>query len=257
MSNHDGRWPHGTPCWVDFMAGDLDRTHRFYTALFGWAYEESMDEFGGYHNALLDGRRVAGLSPTVPGMEDAPKVWTVYLATDDIQATADAVVANGGQVVSAPMQVAGFGSMAVFTDPVGDLFGAWQAGTHQGFGAVDEHGTPLWMDLMSRDLEAAKDFYAKVFGYTYSDVSEEGMTYVMFEVPGGDRPAGGIGLLDDKGTAGWTVCFQVDDVDAAAAAVEPAGGTVSGGLEDTTYGRMASVAGPDAETVYLMTPNPM
>lgn len=257
MSNHDGRWPAGTPCWVDFMASDLARTHDFYSRLFGWTYEDSMEEFGGYHNALLDGRRVAGLSPTIPGMEDAPKVWTVYLATDDLQATTAAVLANGGQVVSEPMQVAGFGSMAVFTDPAGAVFGAWQAGTHNGFAAVDEHGTPMWMDVMSRDFEAAKDFYAKVFGYRYTDVSEEGMTYVMFEVPGGDRPAGGIGRSDDQGAVGWTVCFQVDDADAAAATAGAAGGTVTGDLADTTYGRMATITGPDSETLYVMTPKPM
>lgn len=259
MSTREGKWPQGTPCWVDFMASDLQRTHDFYTGLFGWAYEEGTPEFGGYHNALIDGRRVAGMSPTMPGMEDVPKVWTVYLASDDIEATKAAVVANGGQVVSEPMQVGEFGSMAVFTDPAGAAFGVWQAGSHLGIAAVDEHGTPAWMDVMSSDFERAKDFYAKVFGYTYTDASEEGMPYVMFDVVGGERPAGGIGdLSDDAGSASaWTVCFQVDDVDATAARIAETGGQVTSDPSEFAYGRIASATGPDGEPFFVMTPKPM
>lgn len=257
MSTHEGKWPQGTPCWVDFMASDLARTHDFYTGLFGWAYEEGSDEFGGYHNALIEGRRVAGLSPTMPGMEDVPKVWTVYLASDDIEATKAAVLANGGQVVSEPMQVGEFGSMGVFTDPTGAAFGVWQAGTHNGIAVVDEHGTPVWLDVMSADFEQAKDFYAKVFGYSYTDVSEEGMTYVVFDVAGGERPAGGIGEQSDGSGSAWTVCFQVDDADATAGRIAELGGRVTSDPEDSTYGRIASATGPDGEPFYVMAPAPM
>lgn len=255
MSTHDGNWPQGTPCWVDLMASDLQRTHDFYAGLLGWEYEEGVPEFGGYHNALVDGRRVAGLSPTMPGMEAAPRFWTVYLASDDIDATRAAIVENGGQVVSEPMQVGEFGSMGVFSDPTGAVFGVWQGGTHVGIAVVDESGTPMWLDAMSSDLDAAKDFYAKVFDYRYTDVSEDGMQYVMFDVPGGQRPAGGIGQSDQSST--WTVCFQVDDVDAAAGRIPQSGGTVIRNPEDSTYGRMAAATGPDGETFYLMTPKPM
>ena len=256
MSTREGKWPQGTPCWVDFMASDLQRTHNFYTSLFGWDYEEEAPEFGGYHNALIEGRRVAGMSPTMPGMEEVPKVWTLYLASDDIEATKAAVLANGGQVVSDPMQVGEFGSMAVFTDPTGAVFGVWQAGSHPGISVVDEHGSPVWLDAMSSDLDAAKDFYAKVFDYRYTDVSEEGMAYVMFEVPGGERPAGGIGQSEQSAST-WTVCFQVDDVDDVVGRIPAAGGTVTSDPEDTTYGRLAGATGPDGEAFYLMTPTPM
>ena len=256
MSTHEGKWPQGTPCWVDFMASDLQRTHDFYTSLFGWDYEEGSPEFGGYHNALIDGRRVAGLSPTMPGMEDAPKSWTVYLASDDIDATRAAVLENGGQVVSEPMQIGEFGSMGVFSDPTGAVFGVWQGNTHTGIAVVDEHGTPMWLDVMTTDLGAAKDFYGKVFDYRYTDLSADGMQYVMFDVPGGQRPAGGIGQTDQSSSA-WTVCFQVDDVDEVPGRISRAGGTVTSGPEDTTYGRMVTATGPDGETIYLMTPKPM
>ena len=33
MGTHDGSWPAGTPCWVDTMANDLERSQAFYRAV--------------------------------------------------------------------------------------------------------------------------------------------------------------------------------------------------------------------------------
>ena len=38
MSTHTDPWPAGTPCWVDLMASDLDRTQAFYRDVLGWTY---------------------------------------------------------------------------------------------------------------------------------------------------------------------------------------------------------------------------
>ncbi len=95
MPDHSGPWPAGTPCWVDLMASDIDRTRAFYREVLGWDFTEPVAEFGGYRSALVRGGQVAGLSPTMPGMEDAPHVWSVYLATDDIGATAAAAAGAG------------------------------------------------------------------------------------------------------------------------------------------------------------------
>ena len=49
-------------------------------------------------------------------------------------------------------------------------------------------------------------------------------------MPHGDRPAGGIGGTDpaaENAPAVWSVCFQVDDVDAAVQRVRDAGGAVT------------------------------
>lgn len=252
MSTHPQKWPAGTPCWVDLMATDLDRTHAFYGEVLGWTYTEPMDGFGGYHNALASGQLVAGLSPTMPGMEDAPKRWGVHLATDDLAATRDAVVAAGGQVVAEPVQVGDFGAMGLFSDPTGALFSAWQSGTHTGINLVGEPGAPLWMDLMTADIDAAKAFYASVFGFSYTDMSSEAMRYVMFSVPGGGRPAGGIGQLDGSST--WTTCFQVADVDTLAGRLDELGGALVDEPRDLEWGRLVGATGPDGEKLYLLTP---
>jgi predicted enzyme related to lactoylglutathione lyase len=82
MTTHDGGWPAGTPCWVDTMANDLERSQAFYRAVLGWDFSGGGEEFGGYTNASVNGRLVAGVMPTHPSMAEAPKAWTVYLATE-------------------------------------------------------------------------------------------------------------------------------------------------------------------------------
>ncbi|OMH24773.1 hypothetical protein BKD30_07055 [Tersicoccus phoenicis] len=254
MSAHPDPWPAGTPCWVDMMVPDLARTQAFYRAVLGWDYTEPVAEFGGYCNATVDGRVIAGLSPQMEGMEGAPTVWTTYLATDDIDATAELVRANGGQVIAPPMQIAAMGSMAVFVDPTGASFGAWQSGEHTGFNAVDEPGTIVWDDVMSTDYDAARRFYATVFGFTYEDLDMAGMKYAMFSVAGGERPAGGIGEGAGPSGSAWNVCFSVADVDDAVERIADAGGTVTDQPSDFDFGRILSATGPDGERFQLVSP---
>ncbi|MGC3994919.1 MAG: VOC family protein [Propionicimonas sp.] len=245
-------WPAGTPCWVDLVVTDPERSHRFYGGALGWTFTEPAPEFGGYHSALAGGVRVAGLSLPQPGWTDAPR-WGVYLATDDVDATSAAVTAAGGSAVGGTARVGDLGRMAHCQDPTGAAFSAWEAGTHPGFELVDEPGAPLWMDLMTTDLDAAQRFYADVFGLSYTDASSDAMRYSMFNTPGGTRPAGGIGQLDASPST-WTVCFQVADVDELVPRIPDLGGRVVDEPFDFTWGRLAGVLGPDGERLYLLTP---
>lgn len=257
MTTHTEPWPAGTPCWVDLMAADLGRTQAFYRDVLGWTFTESQPEYGGYCTALLDGRAVAGLSPTMAGMENAPHVWSVYLATEDIAAHAARAAEAGATPVFEPMEVGSFGSMGMWIDPTGAAFGMWQAHENTGFEAYAEPGAVAWCDLMTGDPAGAQGFYAKVFDYTYQDMGDETMAYALFTVPGGQMPAGGIGGPDPRaGDAqpGWSVAFQVEDVDAAVRRVRDAGGSVVEDPFDFAYGRLAVVAGPDRESFAIMTP---
>ena len=257
MSTHTTPWPTGTPCWVDLMATDLERTRTFYTAVLGWDYTDSAPEYGGYFNALVGGRAVAGLAPTMEGMEGTPHTWDVYLATEDITTDAAKATGAGATTVVDPMEVGPFGHMGQWTDPTGAAFGMWQAKGHTGFQLFGEPGAVVWCDLMTADSDTARDFYTQVYGYTYQDMGDETMSYALFSVPGQDMPAGGIGGPDpntDGPQMGWSVAFQVQDVDAAAERIRQAGGTITWEPSDFEYGRMAVATGPDGESFAVMTP---
>ncbi|HEX8803640.1 MAG TPA: VOC family protein, partial [Acidimicrobiales bacterium] len=156
----------GAPCWIEIMTSDQEGARAFYGDLFGWTSTEPQEEFGGYLNFAKDGRLVAGCMGKTPDMADGPDVWSVYVATEDAKAVADAAAAHGGQVIAPPMQVADLGTMAVVADPAGAVIGAWQPGTHPGFGVVQEPGAPGWFELHTRDYETSVDFHRQVFGWT-------------------------------------------------------------------------------------------
>jgi predicted enzyme related to lactoylglutathione lyase len=239
MPTRDTAWPAGTPCWVDYGAPDIAAARRFYGDLLGWEFTGGGEEYGGYLNAARDGRLVAGLGPRMN--ESDPVAWTTYFATDDSEATAARITEAGGTVVVPPMDVAPFGRMTIAVDPTGTMFGLWQAGEHTGFQRYNEAGSVTWNEAAIADPDAARSFYAAVFGFTYDEVpGAEG--YTTFTT--GDHPLGGLGGAQPGSPSGWLVCFSVASTDDAVAAVEAAGGKVTTPAMDTPFGRFAVVEDP-------------
>ncbi len=243
MVTRDSRWPAGTPCWVDVSVDDVPKAITFYQALFGWDIQVGGPEVGGYSIARLENRIVAGVSPKY-GPAEAPSAWTTYLATEDVDATADRIKGAGGQLIAGPMDVTSEGRMAIAIDTAGAVFGVWQGGNTTGIGLANVPGALSWDEQMSRDFHGSKAFYHAVFGYGYQDMSAEGFKYVTLMVDG--HEVGGLGEYP-QGTpeempAAWSVYFAVENADAAVAKVVELGGTVVRPAWDSPYGRIGVVA---------------
>jgi predicted enzyme related to lactoylglutathione lyase len=239
---------------VDISVDDVPKAIAFYSGLFGWDIQQGGPETGGYCICHLNGRIVAGLGPKM-GDPAAPSAWTTYLATDDVDATADKVKAAGGQLPMPPMDVMGEGRMALGFDTVGALFGLWQAGRTTGIGVANEPGSLSWNEHLSNDFEGSKAFYQALFGYEYDDMSGGDFKYAAIKVAG--NIAGGIGSLPVDApagrTAGWAVYFAVADTDAAVAKVTDLGGTLVEPPRDSPYGRIAMVADDHNAVFSLIT----
>ena len=249
--------PVGSPCWVDLMTSDTDRSRAFYCELFGWEAEEPDAEHGGYFNYTKNGVRVAGCMAAEPGA-GMPEVWSVYLTTDDARKTVEATAANGGEVQVEPMDVGDLGTMAIVADPGGAVVGIWQPGTHPGFGFHGEAGAPSWFELNTRDYEASVVFYRDVFRWETIVVSDSDEFRYTTLVDGDDWLAG-IGdatrELPDGVPNHWAVYFGTDDTDASVAKVVELGGKVIDPPEDTEYGRLAKVADPNGAVFQFVAPN--
>ncbi|HSP59707.1 MAG TPA: VOC family protein, partial [Ornithinimicrobium sp.] len=228
MTARSTRRPVGAPAWIDLSVTDLGRSKAFYRDVLGWDYTGGEAEFGGYLNATVEGLAVAGMAPPMEGMPEPPHVWTVYVMVEDSDAVAQAVVAAGGTTLMPPMAVGPFGTMALHADPTGAGFGTWQPGSHQGFEAYDVPGAVAWTEAMVGDFDRGRRFYADVFGWTYTDLSEGTMRYAVAQVPGDDREgSAGLGLVAEDEDPFWSVVFQVADTDATAERVRAAGGRVT------------------------------
>jgi predicted enzyme related to lactoylglutathione lyase len=258
MVVRDTPWPPGYPCWTDLMTSDIDAAQEFYRALFGWELLGSGPEYGGYVIAQVDGLPVAGLGPQQPGMEGQPSVWTTYLATEDVDATVEKVRSAGGIVFSDPFDVGPLGRMAVVQDPTGAALGLWQSGEHIGARRANETGSFTWNEIMTRDYDRAKAFYAAIFDYTFSEIGDENFQYATIDLDG--RPVGGIGVLPDEVPKEvpphWRVYFAVDDADEALARAQSLGGVILRPAEDMPYGRWGDVSDGQGAMFSLIKPAP-
>ncbi|WP_380165549.1 VOC family protein [Jannaschia sp. R86511] len=250
MSTRSEPWPAGTPCWVDYGAGDVDAAVSFYREVLGWTPQTAGPEFGGYVMCQVRGHDAAGIGPgTTPGV---PPAWVTYLATTDADATAAAVTEAGGMVLAEPFEVMGLGRMAVVADPQGAVFGLWQALGHIGSSVVNEPGALTWNEAALPDPAAGRRFYGQVFGYRYDHVAGAGEDYVTFSTDG-ERALGGLGGPPAEGVPPhWLTYFAVADTDTTVAAARQRGASVEAGPFDTEFGRMATLTDPWGATFAVM-----
>ncbi|HEY0410656.1 MAG TPA: VOC family protein [Candidatus Dormibacteraeota bacterium] len=214
----------GIPTWADVASPDIEASKAFYTALFGWeAQTAEAPEAGGYTMFSKNGSWVAGLGPS----GDRQPSWMTYVSTDDLDATTERVRAAGGTVMVEPMQVMTAGRMAVYQDPTGAAFSAWEPGDHIGAQLVNEPGTICWTELQTRDPEAAKAFYEAVFGWG-SETATGPIPYTEWKQDG--RSIGGMMPMGDQFPAEvpshWVVYLGAGDVDADTARAVELGGRV-------------------------------
>lgn len=235
----------GTPIWVDLSSPDVTAAARFYSQLFGWQAEDMGEQAGHYHMFRHGGKMVAAVGPQMsPGQ---PTAWSTYVSTTDAQATARRVTEAGGQVLAAPFEVMDQGSMAVFMDPTGAAFAVWQPALMVG---ADQFNAPVsltWNELHTRNLEQAKQFYPKVFGWgIHSNPMPGGGEYVEWQIDG--RSIAGGTTMDQNLPAQvppyWLVYFSVANTDDIVKRTQELGGKVMAPAMDIPQGRMAVLTDP-------------
>jgi uncharacterized protein len=232
--------------WVDLTAKDLAAMVRFYEQLFGWKGEDQGEELGHYTLTRYNGKLVAAITP--PMDPNTPPVWSTYIATADANDTAKKVESAGGKVLMAPMAVMEEGTMAVFADPTGAVFCVWQAARMKGAELVNEPVSFSWNELATRDMNAAKAFYPKVFGWTpKANPMPDGSEYVEWQL-NGKSIAGGMTMgaqFPPEVPPHWLVYFTVQNTDATVKRAQEIGGRVLAPAMDIPQGRFAVLANPE------------
>jgi len=232
----------GTPSWVDLQTTDQSGAKTFYTALFGWDYDDQdMGDGAVYSLAQKNGKDVAGVGPLpMPGV---PPHWNTYITVADVDATAAQVDGAGGSTMGPPFDVMDAGRMAIVTDPTGAMLCIWQPKNSIGAYIVNEHGTLCWNELLTSDVDAALPFYEKLFGWKRNRLPMGAMEYNELQLDG--RGVGGAMTSPMPGMPPvWAVYFAVDDCDKAAEIAASKGGSVMQPPMDIPPGRMATLVDP-------------
>ena len=231
----------GEIVWIDLATSDPAGAEQFYKGLFGWERDVNTDpQYGGYGFFKSGGKIAAGVGPLQS--EGQPVVWSVYIGTEDAEATASKVEAAGGKVVAPAFAVGEIGKMAVLQDPSGAFISVWQSEQMPGVEVREDPGSLSWTELQAKGLEATKSFYKDVFGWgeKVSDMGN-GMSYTEWQ-------------LNDHSVAGamegmapmsfWLVYITVGNVDEAVAKAKELGGSVITEAQEFPGGRFAIITDP-------------
>src|SRR5262249_46778901 len=172
-----------------------------------------------------------GISPPPPGPAPAP-AWTLYLASHDLDMTAQRVDRSAGKVIMGPLDVPGNGRLLFAHDPTGAAFGVWEPGQHTGSQLYGEAGALCWAELNSREPASADAFYRCLFDYDQRQMGDpqgaDQYDYTTWSL-GGETLCGRLKMTDSwHGIAPhWMVYFAVEDADTAAGTADACNGRPS------------------------------
>jgi uncharacterized protein len=118
-----------------------------------------------------------------------------------------------------------------------------------------QHGAFSWCELMTTDVDAAKTFYTKLFGWESEAMSIPGMTYTV--VKAGGKGIGGIMTIpkEAQGTPPmWGAYVTVDDVDQTAKTAKQLGAKILVPPTDIpTVGRFCVIQDPQGAVLSAIT----
>lgn len=121
MSDNHPTLANGKICYIEMPAIDINTSAIFYKEVFGWNIRQRGDGVTAFDDAVGE---VSGA--WIPGRAPMTEVGLLfYIMVDDIDATIDKIIANGGKIV----QPAGMDAPEItarFSDPAGNIIGIYQ-----------------------------------------------------------------------------------------------------------------------------------
>jgi predicted enzyme related to lactoylglutathione lyase len=108
----------------EIMGKDAIALQKFYREVFGWKLTPPMAEMGNYSLYDAEGKGIGG------GIGEGDPRVTVYIEVDDPQAYLDKAVKAGARLMMEVTQVTPDTTIALFSDPQGNLTGLLKAHPH-------------------------------------------------------------------------------------------------------------------------------
>jgi hypothetical protein len=107
---------------IELQTQDLEKSKKFYTALFDW----KLQEMPGMDYTIINVGEGTGGGMMKKPVPDMPDNWFPYVLVEDVAATTKKAQALGAAICKEVTEVPGMGWFSVITDPTGATFGLWQ-----------------------------------------------------------------------------------------------------------------------------------
>ncbi|WP_370123866.1 VOC family protein [Streptacidiphilus sp. MAP12-33] len=250
----------GAPSWVSLIVRDLAEAERFYHGLLGWEFEQGPERLGPFVYAVVDGRRVAGISEV--GDLGFGTGWTTFFGVGDAHESARRIADRGGTIGVGPVAIDA-GRIVVARDPDGASFGLWQGSADLPEDSTALAGVPAWIELRTVDPFKTALFYGEVLDW---DPELSHRTEVVWEhervvLRIDDHSIAAIGGPETSpapATPGpppaWRVFFATPDLPRALARAVELGGTVVVPSTPTPYGPVAQLQDSSGARLCLIQP---
>jgi uncharacterized protein len=237
---------------ADLVTNDLSAATAFYGSLFGWEFDKYPD-----YAVVFAGDRDMGtiFQRELPPDATRKPRWVAYMSVPDVAAAQQLVINNGGSTVLAPRTVPDLGTLAIFSDAEGAVFGAMRRNGGDPEDFLAEPGEWIWIQLLSRDPVKAGNFYKQLAPYELVDNahSERSGSYLL--VSQEYARAGVLTIAADHAEVKptWLPFVRVESVaDATAKALLLSGRVLVAPRQDLADGKVAVIADPTGAAIGIL-----
>lgn len=118
MEDHN---QNGAFSWYELMTEDAATAKQFYAELLGWETEDVPMENGTYTIVKLGDQQIGGIMDIPPQAKEmgVPPNWGIYIAVDDVDASAARAQELGATALVPPTDIPGVGRYSTIQDPQG------------------------------------------------------------------------------------------------------------------------------------------
>jgi uncharacterized protein len=213
--------------WAELLTRDVGAAAEFYGKVFGWTFETygPADDLKTYTVVLSNGVPIGGMVYASPKDEAKKKHgarWVGLMSVPDVQAAASLVEKDGGKVLMPPRKLGERGTVALFLDPEGGLFGVINSATGDPEDYLADDNQWLWIELRANDPAKMAEFYKGIGAYEVVGGATAGESSGFRLKSGGYARAGIQTKLDQKNPTTWVPYLRVrsvaDTVSSASAA---------------------------------------
>jgi uncharacterized protein len=221
--------PVGSFIWYELMTTDPEGAAAFYEPIVGWKVAG--------HSAPGDAMDYRMLVRSDDGFQGGARpCWIGYHYVTDVDAAVAAIVADGGQSLMPAFDI-DVGRIAMVTDPQGVPHYVMTPRPPEGkedmaSDVCDRSAEQriAWNELYSPDLDAAKAFYTKHYGFQFNEKMPMGpMGDYCFIDHGGQQIGAMMQKPAEVPVGMWNFYIRVPEIDAATERVTALGGQVFNG----------------------------